>query len=124
MGDEYQEYWRRVGGEALKAYGDGYADGRCFEAPLAEERGMRAGVAAYEGLMGMARVIGARERARPAAPDPDFRGCNRREPNGSRRCTLVNDHDGPHKKITLGGRVAAVWEMDDRCSTDKSTKAP
>ena len=77
------------------------------------EDGMLRGIAAYEGVMGMARVIGARERAKPRAPDPDLYPCQRRHPaDGRIRCNLVNDHDGPHQRISSLGRGIHTWSRD------------
>ncbi len=105
MGDWYRDEWARRGGEYTKAYGDGYADGRCFEAPLAEERGMHKGIAAYVGLMGMFGVLGARERAKPLPP-VEGRACS--STSGRYRCNL--DHEGgDHKAIGRTGRVLHSW---------------
>jgi len=75
-------------------------------------------VAAYEGLMGMARILAARERAKPIEPD-HAPGCNRRHPcSGTVRCNLLNDHPGPHKKIGRTGNVNYTWPNVEREAAD------
>lgn len=109
MADQFRDYWRRAGNlDALKAYGDGYADGRCFEGPISFEKGMLAGIAAYEGLMAMARVIGARERAKPMVLESGG-GCHAQHPLYGRISCNLAAHDGPHKKIGRMGNVLYTW---------------
>lgn len=84
-----------------------------------EAAAQRAGVAAYVGLMGMFGMLAARERAKPIAPDPEVQGCNRRHPSGgSVRCNLLNDHEGPHKKIGRTGAVNYSWPNVERAAAD------
>jgi hypothetical protein len=75
-----------------------------------------AGAAALQGLIGMAKMIAARERAKPIDTS-DMRCCGTRHPaRGRIICNLFDDHDGHHEHINRMGQVRYRWPADDRRS--------
>ncbi len=82
-----------------------------------------AGAAAVLGIIEMAKMLAARERAKPfSAEDAEgLMGCNRRHPaSATVRCNLVNDHEGPHKKIGRTGNVNYTWPNVERAAADRT----
>ena len=78
--------------------------------PLTPEEG----VAACSGLIEMAKMIAARERAKPMPPDPSMRACGDRKPGDIAKCNLMVDHDGPHQRIGRNGSLRYQWAGRDR----------
>ncbi len=90
MSDEYRDHWRLVRGEPLKAYGDGYADGRRFEGPISHRQGFEAGWRWAFAIIGMANAI---------RNFPSIQAC-------------VDCHKATYQWIGTKGQCGKCWDLE------------